>query len=945
MSSLDNKIFLLYLVGLLLVVRILRVFQAYLFAWVSKIKLGIGPTIRTILLMVFLSSSVATSYAGNKYSTRPTNEAIVEDLAYCAPMYALALSLYVLYRVQLTFMQKVAVATGLFASYGVSRAMTEGWAEEFRDNSQVLNHSDFNNDLYNDYAKWVNLDYINHPTQYADYLGYDELEMRKRNISLCSSLVGKRITRTADTGFVYYDITLTTDDVRNLDGCTYCSAGLAQDSCSDGLYGFTYELYNQEYLCDGGVLVWHDGDEECIMKGSCKRMGNSSLDAGNLVCAYEMDALVCAESVFCSFTFFDSDGAGADESSDVQLDADAFKEIGDFFTGFAFDFSSIDGRVHNGVDPRDAGFPAIKTCQELVDSEAEECRCTKEQASESKCDYDAWYTCSRDNIDTVGTCEFCGDINECIDSDGIFDSGCAVKEDTICGYFLNDAYMRHCALDERIDIEAIYELPDFISKYCTGDAIVDTGNMSLAGRTLRCVELSIQNMFFGAYEVADGTNITDIYCINDDVSVNMRSECQSGIFVQFQDHMHDAIVALMALAISFLGVMILFGLMPDVKGILSYVLTIGFVFYFSLSDGWRDGYYDAVVTMGRAIGLTIITDLNYEALSGVPLSDGCDFTITSTSDDKFLATGPNDYVYPDNEAHYALWDLYDCKMQKFFTSMNYAVPFSSFQDLLTTLLPFGFIVAMMTGVVLYLFIFIFLFFTVQFLVFSMTAFFVITLLVFISPIVIPLILLKNVKKARAIYDAWFKSLIGYSFQPIIIYIIISILLVLIDYALYGDAKDMFEYTDVAKKEVYESDEIKRGCDPGYIPCIFHRIDIGYYAVSAKAKGLGLFSELSDMSLLTSTTFAFMRAIFFISITFFLAMTAMTILAASLFDAADNADVGAELMGFMSSAAGASKIAAMKGATGLYNTTKSAKSAAAKHLGIGRGTGSSGQYFK
>jgi len=93
----------------------------------------------------------------------------------------------------------------------------------------------------------------------------------------------------------------------------------------------------------------------------------------------------------------------------------------------------------------------------------------------------------------------------------------------------------------------------------------------------------------------------------------------------------------------------------------------------------------------------------------VNLSDGCDFTITSTSDDKFLATGPNDYVYPDNEAHYALWDLYDCKMQKFFTSMNYAVPFSSFQDLLTTLLPFGFIVAMMTGVVLYLFIFIFFF--------------------------------------------------------------------------------------------------------------------------------------------------------------------------------------------------------------------------------------------
>ena len=124
-------------------------------------------------------------------------------------------------------------------------------------------------------------------------------------------------------------------------------------------------------------------------------------------------------------------------------------------------------------------------------------------------------------------------------SSGQFVENCVYDENQLCGYYPNEKYMLHCALEKEINIDAAYELPEFVSKYCSGEATIDNGNMSIAGRLLRCVELSVQNMMYGAYEEADGSEITGIYCANDDRAVSLRSECEAGIFVQFQDRMVD----------------------------------------------------------------------------------------------------------------------------------------------------------------------------------------------------------------------------------------------------------------------------------------------------------------------------------------------------------------------------------------------------------------------
>ncbi|MBL6785540.1 MAG: type IV secretion system protein [Rickettsiales bacterium] len=899
--------------------------------------------LQVFFLSIFLVFSYTSLADANQYSTRPTQEAVEEDLEYCAPLYASAAALVVVFYATMSWTMKIASVATIFAAYGGQRAIIEDWAREYQKNSYVLNHLDANDDMINDYAKWVNLDAINNNAEeYNRYLGFvgNSDALRIRNVSYCDDLVGVTVIKTDQSnGFVYYERTLTLNDVKNFDGCRDCTVAEEEaEVCgtNNNLYGFTYEVYNENYLCSGGVLVYYDGEQSCIPKGSCDRLKSDLNFAGidfsdYLVCAYKMDELVCSEAVFCSFTIFDG-----------EIDSDDLDQVWDAFGDYVFDFSAIDGRTWEGKDPRDPGVPSIISCQQLIDDSYQNtCVCTNQQASDQLCDAGAYYVCSYDNIETVSSCDFCGDVDDCIDNEGQFIDNCVIVDNQICGYYPNEEYLRHCALDNEIDLEQVYELPDFISKYCSGEAEVDNGNMSIAGRIIRCVELSIQNMFFGAYEEAMGGEITGIYCSNNDQSVSLRSQCQSGIFVQFQNSLEGVISILMTFAISLLGILVLFGLMPDMKQIFSFLVTFSIVFYFAVSDGWRDGYYDAVVTAGRTLGMIGSSSFNYESLYGVDLEDGCGYRVEDTSalgGDKLAVIGNNDYVYPDNEEHYSVWDLYDCKMEKFFASSGQ--PFSSYGEILERNFVMGLLLAVPTLMALYILVYIFLFFTAQFLVTALSAFFVITLLIFISPLVIPLILLKKVSKARKMFDAWFKTLIGYSFQPLILWLTLGLLTVFLDVALYGPADSMF-VTD-SSGQFPEGAQIADDCSTYYIPCIFHKLDIGYYGTYSAQSFTSFFTDIDDLfdvTLLFDVGLAFLRALFFIAIAFFICVEAVKVLAGTMFDASLQADVTQELMGSLKNSFKATILAGNRGALAAKNTAENAFS---KMTG---GSGGASGYFK
>jgi type IV secretory pathway VirB6-like protein len=886
--------------------------------------------ILVLVLSLNLIASFSNSYADDT-SKRPTSEAVTEDILYCSPMYLQIAALYTIKTLSIPFSKKMAMAATAIAAYAVYRTIIENFAVDYQNNSYVVNHLDLNNDMINDYAKWVNLDAINNDDKvYANYLAKNATQLRLANVSKCQDLWEKapfQVTRTDPVnGFIYYDQEVKKDDVETFEGCRECIADVDADAgCSGGdqLHGFTYEIYNQAYLCDGGVLIHlkSTGDEKCIMKGTCERMDSPQAIedfSKYLVCAYKMDELICSEAVSCSFSMFGTQAG-------TEFDGDELENIAAFF-GNAIDYSAIDGRTAHGKDPTDPGIPAIITCQELVDSAAESvCNCTLDQAENKLCAEGSYYPCSNDNITTVDTCSLCGDVSDCIDDAGLFIENCQYQENQLCGYYPNEKYMLHCALEKEINIDVAYELPEFVSKYCTGEATVGNGNMSIAGRMLRCLELSVQNMMYGAYEEADGQEITGIYCSNDDSAVSLRSECEAGIFVQFQDRMVEAVRLLMALSISMIGIMILFGLIQDVKSILHYVITFGLVFYFAVSDGWRDGYYNAAVTAGRTIGMIVGSNLNYKNIYGVELSDGCEYYIDASgvaSDDDSMAVFGNDgYEYPDNEAHYAVWDAYDCKMEKFFSDGGGFGSFGSIEKMFNTQFPAAFIVGLVSIVCMVILILIFLFFTVQYLTFALTAFFVLTLLVFISPVIIPLALFKNVQKARGIFEAWLKMLIAYSFQPMIVWSVIAILSVFIDYGLYGDGKDVFDEDSLSGSTIAT---ISDKCKAVFLPCLYHKLDIGYYEVNFLDSLKSLFSPGNlDMVLLGDSFLAYLRIVFFIGPLFFIAVSAMQILASQLFDAAENADMTKLVKSAMKNTFSAGYLA---GKTTAYASKNAAKSA-------------------
>ena len=274
-----------------------------------------------MVLVLSLNSiaSFSNSYA-DETSTRPTQEAVTEDILYCSPMYVEIAALYLIKRSSWTLAAKLASASAILILYSSYRQIIEEWATDYQNNSYVVNHSDINNDMINDYAKWVNLDAINNASSYEDYLAKNDTELRIANVSKCQDLYENApftVTRTDPVNsFEYYSQEVTQDDVKAFEGCRECTDSDEDSGCADDgydLYGFTYEIYNEDYLCDGGVLVHLEstGDEKCIMKGTCERVeGDQGIDVGDyrfadyLVCAYKMDELICSEAVSCSFTFF-----------------------------------------------------------------------------------------------------------------------------------------------------------------------------------------------------------------------------------------------------------------------------------------------------------------------------------------------------------------------------------------------------------------------------------------------------------------------------------------------------------------------------------------------------------------------------------------------------------------------------------------------------------------
>jgi type IV secretory pathway VirB6-like protein len=742
-------------------------------------------TLILTLFLYFAELSDSFSYPTN----RPTQASIDEDMESCAPMWG-ALGACVLHLRVGSNYTAVACAAGA-VTYCATRIVQTQDAFYFREKSWVGNHRDMNEDGLNDF------------------------DLKQE--TACADLNKNPITSASGESY-----NLTQDDILNFPGCYEDNEGLA---------GNTYELYDHSKEC-----ITEDGEDEirivtdrnshgkCIKENECTTIeytteqGGHESRAEKLVCAYEVDQLLCAEAVFCSMNIIAAKNWGGDSSSN-------FNKL--MTLEECVNFDNINGKVADGVDDYSVDETRLVQCNDI-------------------CEIEGGILVKRDDVhdrydEVCANGEYCTigyDSSVCIDQDTQQQKeGCdpvshgASKE--VRGYIINPQLYAHCIPRRMATYSADYTAPKIISSYCSNDAIVqDIYNKevdSFSGRAMRCIDQTIRNLFNGGYEVVTNKRVTGYKCIDDDSSVTTVAECSDGLLSQFQEFAKNIVTVILALSISFIGISVLLGGFNDIKKAAQYAIKFSLVLYFVSGDAWRDSYYDFFTTAGTTLGEISFNSVQYsfdnaDTVEVLPNDKSCaSGNVEETGIDPDLV-GPNQILYNDQEVRYKLWDSFDCRWGMLFGRDS--VGTVNLLDLIssgfTSFLIYFIILIFVGPATIFLFILVML--KSMFVVLS--SMIIVSLLIFLSPIIIPLALFNN-KKVRGIFDQWLKQLIGYSLVPMILMMVLAIFFKSIDYSIYGsESNSIYELVD---GEV----QIKDDCRVVYLPCIIHKFESGYYGSNKK----------------------------------------------------------------------------------------------------------------
>ena len=772
-----------------------------------------------LFLLIFLLINNVSAYP----DTRPTANSVARDMGSCSPMFAaLGACMGSFYFSGLT--KKTATICGVaWPAYFAARSIQEAVAHDFKDNSEVGNHQDLDNNGLNDFALKKNQNCNN-------LLGYaaipkivaDSNNVVHKVFSDGSYQIGDGVRGGLPANMKFMSKTFTKELIFRLPGCS-------RDR-SDNIQGNTYELFNPEKVCPklDQIRVKYKG-EKCLSAGECKNM------SGQLVCAYEVDDMICAEAVFCSINLMGI------KTSDRFVD----------YASNFIDFSNIDARVDNGVDFYNAGDKAeIIDCKYICDKEGN----YRDPSPHKISAYNSgqWTLKNTDGKEikkSIGeggcftdlTCQACYDVSVCVDQENAklkpdCDPSDVEDNQAVCGYVYNPQYLAHCIPKTRTAYQGKYGFPPIISPHCTGDAKVkDNFGMSVggfAGRAMRCIDQTLSNIFYGTYNIVgiyDGIDdqVTGLRCINSGNIVTKASDCENGLFMRFQTYAKNIITLILILSLVFIGFMVVFGLFEDLRIAAKYIIIYGVVLYFVNGDGWRDGYYDFLMEGGTELGSIVFNSLEF----GIVNTEDSKFSgqqLTLPDDIKCMFDtnanyGPKDIVYPFNEKKYLVWDMYDCRMKNLFGEAGAGDAFTSFlRNSFFSVIAFVFLFILLGPIMMLLFVFVML----KTLFIAISAMIVVMLLVFISPLIIPLVLFTN-KKARGIFDNWLKNLLGYSMVMIIILVMLALFFKVIDNSLYGDKiGDVYNYNIATQKM-----EISPECKDYYPPCFVENMKNKKYSAT------------------------------------------------------------------------------------------------------------------
>jgi len=394
-------------------------------------------------------------------------------------------------------------------------------------------------------------------------------------------------------------------------------------------------------------------------------------------------------------------------------------------------------------------------------------------------------------------------------------------------------YMNHCSKLPILPYVRSSNLEGaFISASCKdlkGDSqnvygytsqLIPINTKNFSAPMAQCFKETLENLFLN---VAGGTK-----CKNPDEDPNSSGVCESGyayqrghslktksFFLKVQENLQSVIKMTLTISIMFFGYMILQGggSVITKKQLLPYIVKIGLVMYFAVGDGWQYGFMKGV--LGTS---TLLSDIMFRVdESGDPDTlDGCQFPRFNYADQNEDTKYSQNASYPPGSEYLRIWDTLDCKIAR---ALGFG-PEVSVPNLIFMILG-GFLTGGL-GMVFVVASFTLGFFMISLTIRALHIFLLsitsIIILMYVSPIAITAALFD---KTKNIFDGWWKQMLGFTLQPMILFAYLGILITLFDKIIIGDDVRFTGDGKQNPKQMICSDEAKNKS----IICIFRIPDI------------------------------------------------------------------------------------------------------------------------
>lgn len=383
-------------------------------------------------------------------------------------------------------------------------------------------------------------------------------------------------------------------------------------------------------------------------------------------------------------------------------------------------------------------------------------------------------------------------------------------------------YVRTSTLDGGYISSACRDMKgDSQNSYGYSAELLPINTKGFSSPMVQCFKETMENILLNK---AGYTKCKDVdEAVVNDVCASGRYEFRKGydlegksFFIRIQDKLQLTIRVVLGMSVTFFGVMLLFGMKAIEKDkILPYIVKIALVLYFATGDGWQYGFMKGV--LGTSSFLSDLTFKVDESADNANKLDGCQFPRYNYADVN-ADTKYNNPQYPPGKDYLRTWDTLDCKIA---SALGFG-PEVSVPNLVMMVVA-GFFTGGL-GVIFVVGSFCFAFFLIALTVRAIHIFLLsitsVVILMYVSPIMITMVLFEKTKSS---FENWWKQMLGFTLQPMILFAYLGILITLFDKTVIGDVTFVGDGKESPKRIVCEGEAVDTS-----MYCIFRVADIQTY---------------------------------------------------------------------------------------------------------------------